>query len=57
MKMIDSCPYERHEAILRQFPGLYQHLMEREIILTLLKHFTIIGNGRRTGPIINKDAR
>jgi hypothetical protein len=57
MKMIDSCPYERHEAILRQFLGLYQHLMEREIILTLLKHFTIIGNGRHTGLIINKDAR
>ena len=57
LEMLDRRPYERHEAILRECPGLDQHLMEWDIVLTLLKYFTIVWDGRRTRPIVHNDAR
>jgi hypothetical protein len=31
--------------------------MERDIVLTLLKYFTIVWDGRRARPIVHNDAR
>jgi hypothetical protein len=57
IEMIYSSPYESNETILRVSLTVPAPLSEWDIVLMLLKHFTIVWDGRRADPIVNKDAR